>query len=197
MARPKKTDPDAALMAAMLLFWREGYHALGTRQIEEETGITRFTLQTSYGGKKALFLKALDHYLDMFDKHLAPAMQTGKLDGLSAWLQDLPAPEALRPQLCHGCLMINSILAFPRSDEEVNLRAARYFTQLRAAFATALQQARDSGELAPDFDCAIGAEVLLALSMSRNITNKSAAENAAPQTVGIAAATLIDSWRQN
>lgn len=195
MARAKKIDPDAALMAAMMLFWREGYHALGTRQIEEETGITRFTLQTTYGGKKSLFLLALDHYLDMFDLHLAPMMMQGGLDGLSDWLRDIPAPDALRPQLCNGCLMLNSILAFPRDDDDINQRSARYFTMLRLSFAKALTIARDSGELPADFDTTQAAELLFAISIARNIANKSAAPNAAPEAMGDAATMLTNSWR--
>ena len=197
MSRAKKVDPEAALMAALLLFWKEGYHGLGTRQLEQETGLTRFTLQTSYGGKKALFLLALDHYLDLFESHLAAPMQTGRLDDIAAWLQHVPVPEQVRPALCNGCLMINSILEFPRDDADVNLRAERYFDLIRGAFQTALHAARNQGELAEDFDCSMGAQMLFAFAVTRNITNKSAAPNAAPHAVAQAAAALIDSWRQN
>ncbi|MBV1933634.1 MAG: TetR/AcrR family transcriptional regulator [Parvibaculaceae bacterium] len=60
MSRSRKVAPEEAVQAAMEAFWKHGYHELGTRQLEEETGITRFTLQTTYGGKKKLFLNALD-----------------------------------------------------------------------------------------------------------------------------------------
>lgn len=197
MARAKKTPPETALAAAMFLFWKEGFHSLGTRQIEEETGITRFTLQATYGGKKALFLLTLDNYLDLFESHLAPEMQKGGLDGLSRWLRQIPLPAEMRQHLANGCLMINSILEFPRDDRDIAARTERYFALLRSNFQQVLETAAATGQLRPEVDCALAAETLFAISIARNVTNKSTANNAAPETLGAATSSLINTWRKD
>ena len=87
MARSRKVEPEAALQAAMTAFWQHGYCDLGTRQIEEETGITRFTLQTAYGGKMPLFLKTLDTYLDLFENFTKLDSAHGNLEVLATWFE--------------------------------------------------------------------------------------------------------------
>ena len=83
MARTRNIEEEPALAAAVAAFWQHGYGVLGTRQLEAETGITRFTLQKSYGGKMALFGKALDAYLDQMESDLMPLMADGTLEGLA------------------------------------------------------------------------------------------------------------------
>lgn len=67
----------------MARVWTHGFSSLGTRQIEEETGITRFTLQMTYGGKMKLFLTALDAYLDMFERSALLNTTDGGLGGIA------------------------------------------------------------------------------------------------------------------
>ena len=58
MARKRNTDHDSAVTAALDLFWCQGYGA-STREIESKTGLTRFTLQTAYGGKEGFYLSTV------------------------------------------------------------------------------------------------------------------------------------------
>jgi hypothetical protein len=58
--RPRKADHAAAIEVAQRAFWRNDCAGTSTRQIEERTGVTLHTLQTSYGGKQAFFLETLD-----------------------------------------------------------------------------------------------------------------------------------------
>lgn len=196
MARQKKTDPQTALMAAMMLFWREGYHGLGTRQLEQETGLTRFTLQTSYGGKKVLFLKALDTYLDMFDEVLLPPLRKGTLDDIARWMEARPIPREMHDQLCNGCLMINSITEFGRGDEEINARAERFYGMIRSAFVEGLTAACRNGDLPEDFDVAGAAEILLGCTVALNIALKSAAPGAGAPALAAASGALVRGWRR-
>ncbi|MBI0383044.1 helix-turn-helix transcriptional regulator, partial [Streptomyces albiflaviniger] len=44
MARRKEFDPEAALDAAMRLFWRNGYEGTSTSDLVDELGIARASL---------------------------------------------------------------------------------------------------------------------------------------------------------
>lgn len=62
LGRPLSFDPDVALHAAMLLFWRHGYEATSLADLTRVMGITPPSLYAVYGDKKRLFLAAVDLY---------------------------------------------------------------------------------------------------------------------------------------
>ncbi|MEM9840503.1 MAG: TetR/AcrR family transcriptional regulator [Pseudomonadota bacterium] len=62
MARPRTYDPDEALDRAMRLFWRRGFAAASYDDLTRATGVSRKGLYTSFGDKRALFVKSLQRY---------------------------------------------------------------------------------------------------------------------------------------
>ncbi|NRB17866.1 MAG: TetR/AcrR family transcriptional regulator [Rhodobacteraceae bacterium] len=194
MSRSRKVEPETAIQAAMALFWKHGYHDLGTRQIEKETGITRFTLQTVYGGKMPLFLKALDRYLDTFEVHAAPTMSDGNLDAIAAWFETRSDPVMFPEVTCYGCLLLNSTVEFVGENEEVNLRADRFFDMVRGGFRGALDAVKETGGVSADFDVDAMVEVLLSAAIGLNIVIRASGRNAAGADMANAIAALVRGW---
>src|SRR5208282_2053489 len=64
MARPREFDEVAALEAATECFWQRGYEATSVRDLADKMGISAPSLYNAYGDKHALFVRALEHYLD-------------------------------------------------------------------------------------------------------------------------------------
>ena len=64
MARPREFDEGAVLDAAVLCFWKQGYEATSVRDLVEHTGIAAASLYNAFGDKRALYEKALDHYVE-------------------------------------------------------------------------------------------------------------------------------------
>lgn len=60
--RPLSFNRDAALHAAMLLFWRHGYESTSLADLTLAMRITPPSLYAAYGDKKRLFLAAVDLY---------------------------------------------------------------------------------------------------------------------------------------
>jgi AcrR family transcriptional regulator len=60
----KSFDPDLALAQARDLFWRRGYDGTAISDLEAELGIGRKSLYDTFGGKRALFLRALEQYTE-------------------------------------------------------------------------------------------------------------------------------------
>ena len=62
MSRPKEFNPDEALEKAMQVFWHKGYEATSMEDLLNAMDINRGSLYATFGGKRALFLKAMDRY---------------------------------------------------------------------------------------------------------------------------------------
>lgn len=60
--RPREFCVDAALAAALRVFWTKGYEGASMSDLTEAMGITRPSLYAAFGNKESLFKKALDLY---------------------------------------------------------------------------------------------------------------------------------------
>src|SRR6266404_4009435 len=63
MARTKEFDSDAVLEKALGLFWERGYEATSMADLVGHLGIARASIYATFGGKRDLYLKALERYL--------------------------------------------------------------------------------------------------------------------------------------
>jgi len=60
--RPRQFDSEAALVAAMRVFWRHGYAGASIGTLIQAMGISRATMYASFGDKEDLFRKVMDLY---------------------------------------------------------------------------------------------------------------------------------------
>jgi len=66
MVGVRQFDEDAALDAALGVFWRQGYGATTMQELAEATGVLRGSLYNAYGDKEALFLRAYARYTERY-----------------------------------------------------------------------------------------------------------------------------------
>src|SRR5438132_8746393 len=62
--RPRAFAIDEALDRALQVFWRQGYEGASLSELTRAMGINRPSLYAAFGGKEALFRKALDRYAE-------------------------------------------------------------------------------------------------------------------------------------
>jgi AcrR family transcriptional regulator len=63
IGRPREFDRDAALEAAMFLFWRKGFAATSMNDLCDAMGVRSPSLYAAFGSKEALYLEAMEHYV--------------------------------------------------------------------------------------------------------------------------------------
>src|ERR1700761_2329810 len=62
IGRPRAFDRDAALHAAMLLFWEKGFLATSMNDLCDAMGIRSPSLYAAFGSKEGLFAEAVQRY---------------------------------------------------------------------------------------------------------------------------------------
>lgn len=60
--RPRSFDREAALEAAMEVFWQKGFEAASISDLTEAMGINPPSLYSAFGDKEKLFLEAIESY---------------------------------------------------------------------------------------------------------------------------------------
>lgn len=95
IGRPREFDREAALAAAMLVFWRKGFAATSMNDLCDAMGIRSPSLYAAFGSKEALYLEAMEHYVKtvgptIWDKLAATSARDGVEKMLLAATEILP-----------------------------------------------------------------------------------------------------------
>ena len=170
MADVKHFDQTAVLGEVVQLFWRQGLATTGIQDVVTATGVNRSSLYATFGDKHALYLAALDRYLE---EHALPAFArlAGDPRGLPALTQffnQLIRARCSGERARWGCLMVNAHTGRESTDPDVRRRLDHHHKQLRTALRDTLGTARRLGQLdtSVDIDATAGQLVLLAYGLN-------------------------------
>src|SRR5258708_26576225 len=127
MARPREFDETTALNAAIDCFWHRGYEATSVRDLAASMGLSGPSLYNAFGDKRALFVRALERYLDFSPRARIKRLQTSLPPKIAVrrFIEEIIDRSLSDPDR-RGCLLINSALEVAPHDEELRaLIAAR------------------------------------------------------------------------
>ena len=151
--RPRGFDKDAALAAAMEVFWAKGYEGASMADLTAAMGIASPSLYAAFGSKEELFRQALTLY--------------GATEGPEIWDPVANAPTAYqavegflmqtaraftRPGKPSGCLVVLSALHATETCETVRRELIRLRAQTVEDLAERLRKGVAAGEIASDAD---------------------------------------------
>lgn len=154
IGRPRGFDRDAALHAAMLVFWRKGFLAASMNDLCDGMGIRSPSLYAAFGDKESLYLEAMQHYAETIGTAVwgrlleAPTARAGVEALLQAAVDTLPA-DGVMPAGCMaflGALGEECPVAVSDAPRQLRLDCLRRLRQR-------LGEAVDTGEL-PSADVA-------------------------------------------
>lgn len=152
MPRPKEFVPDEVLSQAMVLFWERGYDATSIRDLEKRLGINRFSLYSTFGGKRRLFLAALRQYRRNVVVKRLTALERfcPGLEAVRRFFEEAVEINATKTNKLRGCLMTNTAVELGLQDEEIAAAAREHLKLLEQFFYRALLKARRDGEIRKD-----------------------------------------------
>ena len=150
MGRPKQFDEDEVLAAAMELFWRQGYKATSVRDLVKQTGIGEGSLYDSFGGKRELFLAALERYRTQFAPLLKRLERPGSPKRAIEDLVYLVAGFLAAQEDHRGCMVTNTTIELAAHDPQMREILRKTYSTVEGAFYKVLRRARDAGELPED-----------------------------------------------
>jgi TetR/AcrR family transcriptional repressor of nem operon len=146
----KQFDPEVALDRAMQLFWAQGYAATGLNELLETMGIGRKSLYDTFGNKRALYIKALDHYSQTVVAGIYQGLNNPDrpaLENVRAVMSDI-AQQNSAP-MSRGCLLGVSMAQFRTDDTEMAGVLRKHMQRVERAYYKAFAKAQADGDLKP------------------------------------------------
>jgi TetR/AcrR family transcriptional repressor of nem operon len=161
------------LDAAAAVFRERGYAATSLDDVIGRTEVGRASLYNAFGGKRALFLAALDRYVDAA---LAGALgRLGQPGSARAAIEDCLRDAVsfdLADEACGGCLLANTAVELAPHDPDIRRRVEAAFGRIEAAFRAAVERGQAQGEVDPARDPAAAAQFLLTTLMGLRLVAK-------------------------
>ena len=149
--RPRSFDRDAALAAAMEVFWRRGYDGASLAELTEAMGINPPSLYAAFGDKERLFLEALERYLAARGSACPYGDEPtarGAVERLLTYLaEDLTASGHPR-----GCMMMLAAATAGSGCAALQATLARHRAESRARLRERIQRGIEEGDVRPDVD---------------------------------------------
>ena len=150
--RPREFAEDAALDAAMHVFWEKGYEGASLDDLTAAMGINRSSLYATFGDKESLFRRVMDRYREgpmrfmreALDLPSARAVIEGLLRGTVEFLASPGHPP--------GCLSLQGGLTCGSGMERVKEGMAEWRRMGLVTLQKRMQQAKREGDLARDTD---------------------------------------------
>lgn len=173
MARRKQYVEEEVIEKAMNVFWENGYASTSIRELEKEMGINQFSIYSSFGNKKGVFLRALSHYKNKVKEiFLAELIKSdGSLSDIQNFLQSF-VHSVKSGRTPNGCLMANTAMAIGSKDKEVKIQLNVFFELLKNVFKDVLQKSKAKKEISKNADIEAYANYLVVCTEGLAVTSK-------------------------
>lgn len=166
----------AVVKVATELFWRDGYDDTSIADIVAATGVNRYAIYSDFGGKRDLFLAALQNYYNECAAIYIPIVYN---EGKSALSRVREMLEVYRDELSRkheGCLMAQVAVSMARSDVKIQEDVTNYFALILEHMSAPLREAAEQGALNPNLTPEAAAQIVFDAKMSMNLLARAACD---------------------
>jgi AcrR family transcriptional regulator len=178
MGRPREFDEDAALEAAMRIFWEKSYEGATMADLTEAMGINRSSIYAAFGDKEALFRRAVSRYSQGRMAYMKEALALPSLREVVTGLINETVAFLSTPGNPRGCLSIQGALACGTDAEAAKQVMIECRKGSEAALKMRLQLAQSKGELPPEIQPADFARYLSSIMAGLGVQAASGATRA-------------------
>ena len=153
MARTANYDREAALDAAMNLFWGKGYHATSLKDLEAALTLKPGSIYAAFESKENLYILSMSRYfaksLQGFREQIAKTPSPlAALAGHYRNFARLPESDSAR----QACMLTKTLVDTNTTDEKIASASKNYLDQMCAEIAGVFRAAQDAGEIAANAD---------------------------------------------
>jgi TetR/AcrR family transcriptional repressor of nem operon len=193
MARPREFDEVTALEAAMACFWRRGYEATSMRDLASSMGISGPSLYNAFGDKRALFVSALERYLDHSPRARIKRLEASlpPKQAVHRFIEEV-IERSLNDRERRGCFLINSALEVAPHDRELGALIADRLGEIEAFFRRSIKAAQAEGAAPPHLIAKDLARLLLGVLLGIRVLARAKPERALLEGIARPALALLD-----
>lgn len=193
MARPREFDEGALLDAAVLCFWRQGYEATSVRDLVEHTGVAAASLYNAFGHKRALYEKALDHYVeDSIADRIRRCRSLPPRLAIEAFFEEI-VKRSLNDRDRKGCMLVNAALDGAPHDPAFRKVVAKTLVSIEAFFQASISAGQVDGSITRSLPAETLAQNLLGVLIGIRVLARVRPERALLEGVALPALALLRS----
>ena len=175
MGRPREFDEAAALQAATDYFWKHGYEATSMRDLTASMGLTAPSLYNTFGDKQALFVRALQRYLECttrdrlhrYEVSLAPK------EAIQRFFAEI-VDHSINDRERKGCFLVNSALEIAPHQRAIRTLITKQFADIEAFFKRCILAAQADGTTPSGVKADDTARLLLSVLLGIRVLARSA-----------------------
>jgi TetR/AcrR family transcriptional regulator, transcriptional repressor for nem operon len=151
--RPREFALDDVLDKAIVVFSEFGYPATSLGKLTEAIGLTEGSIYKAFKDKRALFLAALERYVDLRTARLEQA-----LSGATTGFEQVRAVLELYVDYSsgtmgrRGCLVVGSAVDLASSDPEMAKRVNLIFKVHEKRLVNCVRRGQEDGSIRADMD---------------------------------------------
>lgn len=175
MSRPQEFNTDAAIDAAMGVFWDRGVHRTSVDDLLNASGLSRSSLYNTFGGKQAFFEKAVLRYVD---NQVAGFQRVLDAKTLNAGLKKLFQSVVVDNHGGKGCLLVNCAGSLMQDDSMEQALLHNGFARMFAVLEGRIKLAQEMGEVPSTITPADAAVMVCAMISGLRIFGKAGMEKA-------------------
>jgi AcrR family transcriptional regulator len=183
LGRPRAFDPDAALEAALRVFWEKGYEGTALSDLTAAMGVNRPSIYATFGNKEALFRKALDRYAERMTNYTAEALKQPTARAVAERLMVGTADLLSSPGNPKGCLMVQGALACGEEADAIRKELISRRATGEAALRERFERAKIGGDLAAGADAGDWARYVMAVMHGMSVQSAGGASRGELQGV--------------
>jgi TetR/AcrR family transcriptional repressor of nem operon len=191
MGRPKAFSENDALEKALDIFWQRGYQGVGLSELLDGMGIARQSLYDTFGNKRQLFIRAIEHYrntrlagaLALLER---PGSPTQNVKDVVRFFEQLALDKRAR-----GCLVANSLVEIGPHDREIGELLSQTLQLLEKGILKALRRAQRAGEIPAERSPRAIARALTNALVGMAVTGKMAQSRATVQDIYAGTLTML------
>ena len=191
MARPREFDEGAVLDAAALCFWKQGYEATSVRDLVAHSGITAASLYNAFGDKRALYQRALDHYVEAsIADRIRRCEVLPPLKAIEEFFAEI-VKRSLNDRDRKGCMLVNAALDVAPHDPAFRKVVAKVLIGIEAFFLAGVRAGQVDGTITPSLPAETVAQNLLGVLMGIRVLARVRPERALLEGVAAPALALL------